>query len=176
MEWWSIVLGLAASAGFIATNYILNRKAMLAVQFAAIVFVSTQYALLSVWSVVAVNLLLVLRNLILLKFSLQGRGLVSLSAGFAVALMGLSATLGLLVNPLDYLALVAGLFNLAAFATHQIIGTKLGLGLSSLSWTIFNILQGNWQNAIGDIFGTAAATVALIRIRRLRQIPNPAKL
>lgn len=165
MIWWSVLLGLAASAGFIATNYILQRKLMLTVQFAAILLVATQYAFLGIWSVVAVNLLLIVRNLLFLKLKLNARGLLSISALFAIALIVMSYSLGLLITMSDYIALGAGLFNIAAFATTGLLMTKTQLGLSSFSWTVFNYLQGNWQNMIGDVFGTFAAIAAIYRIR-----------
>lgn len=65
---------------------------------------------------------------------------------------------------LDWLALGAGYCNIAAFATMRTLGTKIGLGASSLSWATFNAIQGNWQNVIGDAFGTIAAAIAIARL------------
>lgn len=169
MEYVPILLGLGASAGFIATNYILHRGWMLAVQFAAIVLVSTQYALVGVWTVVAVNAVLLARNLVFLLAKPSGASLTVWSWVFAGLLTAATIVfLGWPAGVLDWIALTAGYLNIAAFATQKTVRTKIGLATSSFSWAVFNLLQGNWQNVIGDAFGTVAAVTAIVRLKRAR--------
>lgn len=171
-----VVLGLGASAGFIATNYILNRTWMLIVQALAILLVSTQYGIMGIWTVVAVNAVLLLRNLLFFAVKWSSRQLAIASILFAGLLTLITFTIvGVPSSLLDWIALFAGYFNILAFATLHPLIIKINLGLSSFSWATFNSLQGSWQNVIGDAFGTLAAVVAIVRIMRRRQTASTLK-
>jgi len=171
-----VVLGLGASTGFIATNYILNRTWMLIVQAIAIILVSTQYGIMGIWTVVAVNAVLLLRNLLFFAVKWNAKQLFVASTIFAGLLTLVTFTIvGIPSTLLDWIALFAGYFNILAFATLKSMLIKINLGLSSFSWATFNSLQGSWQNVIGDAFGTLAALIAIIRITRLRQTASTLK-
>lgn len=169
MTWIYLALGLTASASFIAGNYILNRTGMLLVQVLGMTAVSIQYGLLGVWSVVAVNMVLLVRNLILWRrpwtpTAVARWGWVTLAL-LAITMM---ATNSIPTTLIAALPAIAAILNVAALATTRLPLLKAGLGAASLTWLLFDASYGNWQNMIGDAFGVAAALVALIRIWQLR--------
>lgn len=166
--WVLIALGLIASAGFIAGNYILNRGWMLLVMCTAITAVGIQYMLMGLWAVAAVNGVLLVRNILLFVRPWSSRTVVWFGVGTAFVLATVVVCLDAVPTDLvGVLPLVAAAFNITALSMSRLTLLKLFLGLSSLAWVIFDIAVGNWQNLIGDSFGVLAATVALYRSYRL---------
>lgn len=174
MDWIYLALGLTASASFIAGNYILNRSAMLAVQILGMSAVSIQYGLLGIWSVVAVNAILLIRNLILWKGTWTPRATATWGWIFAAVLLATVAATGTWPTSfLTALPVLAAILNVVALAASRLPLLKAGLGASSTAWLIMDLSYGNWQNAIGDTFGIIAAAAALIRIAYDRRKAAP---
>jgi hypothetical protein len=164
-----ILLGLLASAMFITMNYVLSRNAMLVVSMIGIAAICTQYSIEGVWSVVAVNLVVMVRNIALFVPAVhRGRDKMWGWAFFVLLTITVLVTQGVPHTAPTILSYLAGSFNILAMAQSRVARVKIALGLSTIAWVLFDWSLGNWQNAIGDVFGVIAVSIALTRIYRER--------
>jgi hypothetical protein len=189
-----IALGLIASASFITMNYVINRNLVLYAQTIALTSLVLQFSIKAIiesnpilFGVVLVNAIFLLRNFILYYLDVKSRKITSPDSFLtsrrliiAKVFMPITILLYIIVTPLPQnidllslglflLPLFAAIVGIVAMSTISIIKIKSFLWLSTLSWVLYNTLQFNWQNLIGDIFSLIAGTIAIFRIIKSRQ-------
>lgn len=163
----TLILGGLASAGFIAANYVLNRKASISLLIAASIVLVIQYGpVMGLWGLAALNFLFILRNL---SFNIKvlEKYYSPLLWGWLVILYSVYVLITLFdggFNLLTFIPLFAIFFNTFALAQKQLIGLKIFLTLNSLTWVVFDIIGGLWGNLIGDMFGFIAGSIAVFRL------------
>lgn len=162
-----IVLGVLASTGFISANYVLSRKWSIFLLIAASTVLVIQYGpVMDLWGLALLNFVFILRNISfnMSKFDNKHNILfwVWLIVSYSVYIPVTFINGGFYF--LTIIPLFSILFNTLALAQKTLLGLKVFLTLNSLSWMVFDIVGGLWGNFIGDAFGVAAGTVAVIRI------------
>lgn len=183
-----------ASASFITMNYVINRNLVLYAQTIALTSLVLQFTIKAIiesnpilFGVVLVNAIFLFRNFILYYFDLRAKTLndpdlflTKRRRIIGAIFMPLTIILYLAVTPtplsisidsisMFILPLFAAIVGILALSTINILTIKSFLWLSTLSWVLYNIIQFNWQNLIGDIFSLIAGTIAIIRIVKSRQ-------
>lgn len=168
-----LVLGALASAGFISANYVLDRRWSIGLLIAASSVLVLQYGpVMGLWGLAALNFLFILRNISFWverwaryrEWLFWGWLLVSYAAYIPLTL---SSAEGFTV--LTSIPLVSILVNTLALRAESLMGLKVFLTLNSLSWMTFDVIGGLWGNFIGDAFGVAAGTVAVVRLLLVRR-------
>lgn len=177
------LLGALASVSFISSNYALTRPWILIFQTMGSLFVSTQFALIDVWSVAIVNSVFILRNLVLYSRELQltklGKAPVAReNVKFGILFMVLLVPIYFISHPLVdsvfrdtesallwLLPLLAGVTNIVAIAQSKVLRLKLFIIVTVSCWAVFDIMTGAWTTLVGDLFSAVACIIAIHRIR-----------
>lgn len=172
MDWLVYILGGAASACFIAANYILNRRISILLLILGSSILVVQFGpVTGLWGLAALNFLFVLRNISFNIKALEGFYTPMLWGWLAVLY---SAYIFVTLNNggfnlLTTIPLFAIFFNVIALAQKDLLLLKVFLTLNSIAWVSFDLVGGFWGNLIGDLFGAIAGSIAVFRLMKKKR-------
>lgn len=167
----TLVLGTIASLLFIASGYVITRKATILLQTLAISILVVQFGFVTgIISVAILNLLVVIRNIIFYSPRWEKHfkpiGIVSI-----IVLIGTSLWLQIIPDIqnnnftiVSILPITALVFTTFAVMTQNILKLKIFFMLGSLSWVVFDVILGFWGNLLGDGFTAIAGAIAIVRL------------
>lgn len=165
------VLGTTASLLFIASGYVLSRKATILLQTLAISVLVIQFGFVtSVLSVAILNLLVVIRNIIFYSSRFEkyykqiGYTSIAILVGVSLWLQIIPDIINQTFSIVSVLPVTALVLTTFAVMTQNVLKLKIFFMLGSLSWVIFDIILGLWGNLLGDGFSAAANLIAITRI------------
>jgi hypothetical protein len=189
IDFLTTALGLVASAAFITMNYVLDKRVMLLTQSVGMLSVGTQFGLQGIYGVTVINFVFIIRNLIVylrdkrwddnssptMFSSTKRQERIQLGIMFLFIVINVYFA----VNPSNWsqmssyeiavfaFPLFAAITNVLALAQQQILPLKIWIVASTTCWVAFDILVMSWTNLIGDVFGLAAGTIAIIKLTQL---------
>jgi hypothetical protein len=171
----TLILGTTASLLFIASGYVITRKATILLQTIAISILVIQFGFItSIISVAVLNLLVVIRNIIFYSTRWE-KYYNKIGAVSIVVLIGVSLWLQIIpdiqngtFSIISILPVTALVLTTFAVMTQNVLKLKIFFMLGSLSWVTFDIILGLWGNLLGDGFSAIANAIAITRIIYMR--------
>jgi hypothetical protein len=174
------LFGALASAGFISSNYTVNKNLVLLFQSLGSIAVSIQFAIIDIYAVAAVNSVFLIRNLIVyyLETKEEKARPNNYLTNIAIVAMLVLLLVYFLTTPIPssysvttialfLLPLFAGVFNILAIAQKSLISLKWLIFFSVSSWAIFDILTSAWTTLVGDGFSMIACLIAISRLKKM---------
>lgn len=166
-----LILGTAASLLFIASGYVITRKATILLQTLAISILVIQFGFVTgIISVAVLNFLVVVRNIIFYNTKWE-KHYQKIGIASIVILVGVSLWLQIIPDIqkgtfgiLSILPVAALVLTTFAVMTQDVLKLKIFFMLGSLSWATFDIILGLWGNLLGDGFSAIANAIAISRI------------